>query len=262
MTTAHFLSLILPAHDEEANLEPVVRAALAALPGACRQFEIVVVDDGSRDATPAIADRLAAEDARVRVVHHPRNRGYGAALRSGFAAARGDRIMFMDADRQFDVREVTKLTPFADRFDIVAGYRIRRSDPRRRVLLGAAFNLLVKILFGVRVRDIDCGFKLFRADLLRSLDLRSFGALINTEILALARRAGATLAEVGVPHYPRPAGEQSGASPRVVLRALGETLRLWWRLRDEAPAGGRTPRPLLWGIAGHRLAAPKPEERR
>src|ERR687885_3058023 len=107
--TEHFLSLVLPAHDEEANLEPVVRAALAALPGIVREFEIVVVDDGSRDATPAIADRLATEDARVRVVHHPRNRGYGAALRSGFAAARGDRIAFMDADPQFDVRDLARL---------------------------------------------------------------------------------------------------------------------------------------------------------
>jgi glycosyltransferase involved in cell wall biosynthesis len=262
--TEHFLSLVLPAHDEEANLEPVVRAALAALPGIVREFEIVVVDDGSGDGTPAIADRLVGEDARVRVVHHPRNRGYGAALRSGFAAARGDLIAFMDADRQFDVRDLARLASCADAYDVVAGYRIRRSDPWRRVLLGATFNLLVRGLFGVWVRDIDCGFKLFRADLLRALDLRSPGALINTEILALARRAGATLVEVGVPHYPRPAGEQSGGSPRVVLRALGETLRLWWRLHHEGPTGGRdrgTPRPVLWGIAGHRLAASKTEER-
>ena len=109
MTTAHSLSLVLPAHDEEANLEPVVRAALAALPGACRQFEIVVVDDGSRDATPQIADRLAAEDARVRVVHHPRNRGYGAALRSGFAAARFGHLAFTDGDRQFRVADIGRL---------------------------------------------------------------------------------------------------------------------------------------------------------
>jgi glycosyltransferase involved in cell wall biosynthesis len=238
---AHTLSLVLPAHNEAGNLEWVVRAALAALPLVFRDCEIVVVDDGSRDATPAIADALAVADARVRVIHHPRNQGYGAALRSGFAAARGDRIMFMDADRQFDIREVAKLAPWVDEYGIVAGYRLRRRDPWRRVALGATFNLLVRVLFGVRVRDIDCGFKIFRADLLHALDLQAPGALINTEILALAHRQGAALVEIGVNHYPRPAGEQSGGSPRVVLRALDETMRLWWRLRAGPPAGVARP---------------------
>jgi hypothetical protein len=230
------LSLVLPAHNEEGNIEWVVREALATLPAIFRACEIIIVDDGSRDATPAIADSLAAEDPRVRVIHHPRNQGYGAALRSGFDAARGDRLMFMDADRQFDIREVAKLAPFVGQYDIVAGYRLRRQDPLQRVALGAGFNVLVKILFGVHVRDIDCGFKIFRADLLRALDLQAPGALLNTEILALARRRGASLVEVGVSHYPRPIGEQSGGSPRVVLRALGEIGRLWWRLRELPPA--------------------------
>ncbi|MFN8540597.1 MAG: glycosyltransferase family 2 protein [Thermomicrobiales bacterium] len=210
--------------------------ALEALPGLFRDCEIIIVDDGSTDATPRIADRLAAEDTRVRVIHHPQNRGYGAALRSGFAAARGDRIMFMDADRQFDIRDVAKLAPYMDEFDIVAGYRLRRRDPLPRVILGASFNTLVKVLFGVWVRDIDCGFKVFRADLLRSLNLQAPGALINTEILALAHRRGATFMEVGVGHYPRGGGIQSGGSPRVVLRAMRETVGLWWRLRKDRRA--------------------------
>jgi glycosyltransferase involved in cell wall biosynthesis len=182
----------------------------------------------------------------VRVVHHPRNRGYGAALRSGFAAARGDLLLFMDADRQFDIREVAKLAPRAGEYDIVAGYRSKRNDPLPRVALGAMFNVLVRVLFGARVRDIDCGFKLFRAELLRGLRLEAPGALLNTEILALARRQGATLAEVGVEHYPRPAGEQSGGSPRVVLRAVREIAALWWRLRSQprpASSTGIAPRP-------------------
>ncbi len=237
MILQHTLSLVLPAHNEAANLEPVVREALAVLPRVFRDWEILIVDDGSRDATGAIAGRLADEapDGRVRVVHHPRNRGYGAALRSGFAAARGDLLMFMDADRQFAPREVAKLAPFVDEYDIVAGYRLRRNDPRRRVLLGKVFNLLVRILFGVRVRDIDCGFKILRADLVRGLDLRSPGALINTEIHAKAGRRGATTVEVGVNHHPRPAGEQSGGSAWVIARALGEILLLWWRLRSYSP---------------------------
>jgi glycosyltransferase involved in cell wall biosynthesis len=197
----------------------------------------------------------------VRVVHHPRNRGYGAALRSGFAAARGDLLLFMDADRQFDIREVAKLAPRAGEYDIVAGYRSKRNDPLPRVALGAMFNVLVRVLFGARVRDIDCGFKLFRADLPPVLDLRAPGALLNAEILALARRRGATLVEVGVTHRPRPAGAQSGGSPLVVVRALGETVRLWWRLRREASAVGRAPRAGPWGPAGGRVAARAAEER-
>ena len=233
------LSLVLPAHNEAGNLEWVVREALAALPPLFRACEIIVVDDGSTDETPAIADRLAASDDRVRVLHHPRNRGYGSALRSGFDAARGDRVLFMDTDRQFDIREVAKLAPLAERYDIVAGYRLKRHDPWRRVALGATFNMVVKVLFGVWVRDIDCGFKLFRTELIHGLDLRAPGALINTEILALAHRQGATVAEVGVCHYPRPTGEQSGGSLRVVARSLDEMFRLWLRLRAE----DRTPRP-------------------
>lgn len=240
----YFLSLVLPAHNEVGNLEWVVREALAALPTLFRACEIIVVDDGSTDETPALADRLAATDDRVRVIHHPRNRGYGSALRSGFDAARGDRILFMDTDRQFDIREVAKLAPLAATCDIVAGYRLKRHDPWRRVALGATFNTIVKVLFGVWTRDIDCDFKLCRTELIRSLDLRAPGALINTEILALAHRQGATVAEVGVCHYPRPTGEQSGGSLRVVARSLDEMFRLWLRLRAEdrtpRPAAGRT----------------------
>jgi glycosyltransferase involved in cell wall biosynthesis len=243
----HFLSLVLPAHNEEGNIEAVTWDALAILPEHFQTFEIVIVDDGSTDATPRLIDRLAADDARVRVIHHPQNRGYGAALRSGFATARGDRILFMDADRQFDIREVAKLAPLTARYDIIAGYRLRRNDPWRRVALGAAFNTVVKVLFGVWVRDIDCGFKLFRADLLRGLELQAPGALLNTEILALAHRQGATLAEVGVTHHPRSAGAQSGGSPRVVLRSLGEMLHLWRRLRADNLTPER-PEPRALGV--------------
>lgn len=227
----YFLSLILPAHNEEGNIEAVTWEALAILPELFHECEIVIVDDGSTDATPRLIDRLADLDQRVRTIHHPQNCGYGSALRSGFAAARGDRILFMDADRQFDIREVAKFASLTERYDIVAGYRLRRNDPWQRVALGAAFNTVVKLLFGVWVRDIDCGFKLFHADLLGSLHLQAPGALLNTEILALAHRQGATLAEVGVTHHPRSAGAQSGGSPRVILRSLGEMLALWGRLR-------------------------------
>ena len=230
------LSLVLPAYNEEANIDVVVGDALAVLPTFADEFEIIVVDDGSRDRTGAIVSRLAAADHRVRLVSHPRNRGYGAALTSGFRVSRGDFVMFMDADRQFDIAELRLLTPFAAEYDIVAGFRMERHDPLHRRVFAEIFNVSVRMLFGVHLRDIDCAFKLFRGDLLRGLPLSAPGALINTEIQAKARRQGARLQQVGVHHYPRIAGEATGGSPRVIFRAMRETLALWWRMR-----GYRTP---------------------
>lgn len=225
------LSVVLPAHNEEANIEFVVRRCLEVLPKLVRDFEIVVVDDGSRDATPQIVDRLAAEDPRVVALHHEVNRGYGDALMTGFAHTRGDYVMFMDSDRQFDIADLERLLPYVGRYDIVAGYRIRRRDPPLRLLYAWIFNLAVRLFFGLRLRDVDCAFKVFRGDLLRDIHLEFGGALINTEILAKARRRGATLTEVGVHHYPRLVGKQSGGTFRVVFRAMRNFLRLWWKVQ-------------------------------
>jgi glycosyltransferase involved in cell wall biosynthesis len=228
------LSLVLPAHNEADNIEAVVTRALDVLPRVISQHEIIVVNDGSLDDTGAIADRLSASHESVWVVHHTVNRGYGAALTSGFDAATGDFIMFMDSDRQFDIAEINALLPYVPHYDVVAGYRISRQDPFYRRLYGKMFGLCVALLFGLRMRDIDCAFKILRADMLRNIDLTTPGALINTEMLVRLKRRGATIAQVGVHHYPRYAGESSGGSPRVVFRAMGETVRLWLRLRREA----------------------------
>jgi hypothetical protein len=230
------LTLVLPAFNEEANIDAVVQDALATLPAFVNTYEIIVVDDGSRDRTSDIVAGLAAGDDRIRLVSHERNRGYGAALISGFKASTGDFVMFMDADRQFNIHDLRLLVPFAGEYDIVAGFRMERSDPLHRRVLAEMFNVSVRILFGVHLRDIDCAFKLFRGDLLRGLPLTAPGALINTEIQAKARRQGASLQQVGVHHYPRIAGEATGGSPRVILRAVGETLSLWWRMRTYRPS--------------------------
>jgi glycosyltransferase involved in cell wall biosynthesis len=225
------LSLVLPAYNEEANIGIVLQDALATLPRFTDHFEIIVVDDGSRDGTAEVVANLATSDARVRLQRHARNRGYGAALVTGFRATQGDFVMFMDADRQFDIRDLRLLTPFAMEYDIVAGFRMERNDPLHRRVFAELFNVSVRVLFGVHLRDIDCAFKLFRGDLLRGMDLTAPGALINTEIQAIARRQGARLEQVGVHHYPRVAGEATGGSVRVILRAMRETLALWWRMR-------------------------------
>ncbi len=237
------LSLVLPAHNESENIEIVVERALEVLPLYTPDFEIIVVNDGSRDNTGAIIDRLAAEDSRVRALHHPRNRGYGAALTTGFEASVSDFVMFMDSDRQFDIADLGLLTPFIGKFDIVAGFRKERQDEFHRKLFAETFNLVVRMLFGVHMRDIDAAFKVFRGDMLRSLQLTAPGALINTEMQAKLRRQGASLVQIGVNHYPRVAGSATGGSFRVIARAMRETIKLWWQMRSyQPPASSPDPR--------------------
>jgi glycosyltransferase involved in cell wall biosynthesis len=221
------LSTFLPAHDEAENLEAVVADLLRVLPEVAQAFEVIVVDDGSTDGTGALADGLARRDPRVRVVHHPRNLGYGAALRSGIAACRHPFIFFTDADRQFDVRELPGFATQRARGDIVVGYRHPRRDPWLRRVNGYLWTVLVRRLFGLRVRDVDCAFKLFPRAALAGLPLETTGATISTEILVLALRQGYRVVEVPVGHYARPAGRQSGARLGVILRAFREL----WRLR-------------------------------
>jgi glycosyltransferase involved in cell wall biosynthesis len=227
------LSYFFPAHNEEANLRGLVGEALATLPALADDFEVVIVDDGSRDATPRIADELAAADARVRAVHHPRNLGYGAALRTGFAASRFDLIAFTDGDRQFRVSDLGRLTArlAAGEPDVVVGYRIRRADPLVRTLYARAYRLANRVFFGLRVSDADCACKLFRRDALRGINVESGGAFFSAELLIKLRASGRTVVEVGVPHYPRTAGSPTGAKPQVVLRAMRDfwalRLRLW-----------------------------------
>ena len=230
--TIQKLSVVLPAYDEAENIEAVVTRSSVVLEPLVSNFEIVIVNDGSADGTAEIADRLASSDHRVLAVHHDGNQGYGAALRSGFTAATGDRIMFMDADRQFDMSDITSLLPFVPHYDIVAGYRVQRNDALYRKVFAKIFDVAVWMLFGLHMRDVDCAFKIYDAKLIRQMPLTMPGALINTEMLAIAKQMGATIVEVGVNHYPRSAGKSSGGSPRVVFRAMGETLRLWFRMRS------------------------------
>lgn len=231
------LSLVLPAHNEEANIELVINRALETVPRFTDAFEIVVVDDGSRDRTAEILDRLASEHPEVRPIHHKVNRGYGGALITGFKATTGDHVMFMDSDRQFDIADLALLSPFVESFDIVAGFRRERNDPLHRRINAEIFNTVVRALYGVHMRDIDCAFKVFDGPLLRSIELTSGGALINTEMQAKLRRRGATLQQVAVNHYPRVAGTATGANLRVIARAMGETLSLWWRMHSYRSRG-------------------------
>jgi glycosyltransferase involved in cell wall biosynthesis len=224
------LSIVMPAYDEAANIARALERVTAVAERLCAEHEIVVVDDGSRDGTGRLVEAAAAHDPRIRLITHPRNRGYGEALRSGFQAAKLDLLFFTDADNQFDPGELARFLPWIDRVDVVAGYRLQRQDPLARRLAAWAWNSLVRVLFYVPVRDIDCAFKLFRRAALERIDLESIGAMVNTELMVKLGRSGCAIVEVGVRHYPRTAGRARGISPGVVARAFLELFGMYRRL--------------------------------
>jgi glycosyltransferase involved in cell wall biosynthesis len=241
------LTFFFPAYNEEENVAETVRRALAEI-GALvdGSIEVLVVDDGSTDRTPELADALAADDPRVRV-HHQANRGYGGALRAGFANARGELICFSDGDLQFDLREMSRLLTRLDDakkpVDAVIGYRIKRRDPPHRIFIAKTYNAIVSVLFGLRVRDIDCAMKLLRREVFDGLPLETDSPFLSAELLIKLRGRGARIAQVGVNHYPRAAGTNTGASFRKILRTFRDIgrlrLALWMRRSEvlgEAPA--------------------------
>jgi glycosyltransferase involved in cell wall biosynthesis len=241
--TSHRVSFVLPAYNEEGNILRAIDNTVAVARRYCGAYEVIVVDDGSRDRTAELVERVALEDDGVRLVRHTENRGYGEALRTGFAAATLDFVFFTDADNQFDMNELPLLLEWAEDADVVAGYRKQRRDPAMRRVNAWAWNRLVRALFCVPVRDVDCAFKLFRRSALEGLTIESRGAMINTEIMVKLSRAGNTVVEVGVTHLPRTTGEGSGADLRVILRAFNEISRMYPVLADLAPV--RRPQPEL-----------------
>jgi glycosyltransferase involved in cell wall biosynthesis len=229
------ISVFLPSHNEEGNVERVVRSYLAELPRVATgdNFEVIVVDDGSRDRTGEIAQRLAAEDPHVKVVRHPVNLGYGGAVISGIRAATKPYVLLCDGDGQFDPSDLERLTPFVPEYDVVAGRRIRRADHLVRRINGKAWTTLVRVLLGITISDIDCGFKLFKREKLEGMELRAHGAMISTELMARLAGRNAKVMEVDVTHLPRLTGEQSGANLKVVARAFKELIALYRELRAE-----------------------------
>jgi glycosyltransferase involved in cell wall biosynthesis len=220
------ISAVLPAYNEEEVIADSVGAMTRTLAGLTGDYEVIVVDDGSRDRTAAIVRACAAANPRVRLVSHPRNRGYGAALWTGFTSATRELVFLTDGDQQFDVAELADFLPLLAGADLVIGYRQPRADPLLRRLNGWGWNWLVRLLFGYTARDVDCAFKLFRREILDQLEVRASGATFSAEFLVKARRLGYRVRERRARHYPRPAGTPTGAKPAVILRAFRELLRL------------------------------------
>jgi len=225
------VSVFLPCHNEEGNIERVVAELEAELPRIAGHHEIIVVDDGSRDRTGEIADRMAAANPRLKVVHHPVNRGYGVAVISGIRACNEPWIVLCDGDGQFETSDLARLAAKVPEFDVVVGHRTHRADPLMRRVNGKAWTVLMRLLLGIRISDVDCGLKLFRRDLVEGIDLQAKGAMISAELMAQLAARGAKICEVDVRHLPRVAGEQSGASLKVIARAFRELFLLYGRLR-------------------------------
>ena len=229
------LSVIFPAFNEEANIRAVVEDACRIIPKFAPVFEIIVVNDGSKDRTGEICDDLAMEFSDVHVVHHARNRGYGAALKTGIERARYDVIFFTDSDGQFDLREVATLLEQTDAYDIVAGYRARRHDPPHRLLFAWGWNILVRSVLRTKIRDIDCAFKAFKRHVFDSVQIHSAGAMVNAEIFAQASAFGMTVKELPVSHFPRLHGESTGDNVAVISKAFRELTGMRRSLRTITP---------------------------
>ena len=225
------LSVVVPCFNEEGNIARVVRQAAEVGRGLASELEIIVVDDGSTDDTAGVLRGLRDRIEELTIVRHPRNRGYGAAVRSGLQHASKEHVFLTDGDGQFDLGELPRAVQLLRNHDVVAGYRMNRRDGWWRRLWGRSWTALVNRAFDLRVRDVNCAFKLLPQSLLRAADLRSEGALISAEILFEARRRDLSLGECPVSHYPRPSGRQSGASLRVIATAFVELARSVLRLR-------------------------------
>jgi len=220
------LSVFFPCYNEAENVEKVVRNAAEVLASLVADWEIIIVNDGSADQTGAIADRLAADNPRIRAVHHPTNKGYGAALATGFTEATKELVFYTDGDGQFDFSEINRLLDCIEEADIVSGYRRKRQDSLIRRINGAGWSWLSQRLLGFRCRDVNSAFKLYKREIFDRIEIKSTSALVNAEILARAVRTGYTIKTVPVVHFPRKAGEQTGAKLSVIFRAFCELLKL------------------------------------
>ncbi|HPF40142.1 MAG TPA: glycosyltransferase family 2 protein [Phycisphaerae bacterium] len=227
------LTIFFPFYNEEDNIERVARLALEAAPKFADDYEIILVNDGSLDRTEAIADRLAEESPHIRAVHNRPNVGYGGAVRRGFAEATKDYVFFTDGDGQFDLNEIDRLVALLDQCDIAVGYRANRADPFMRKVNAWGWRRVIRMFFGVKVRDIDCAFKLLPKTFLDAIELKSEGAMISAELLAKAKYRGLRVAETPVSHFPRTAGAPTGANFKVILKAFRELFRLRRHIRSE-----------------------------
>ena len=243
------LSVFFPAYNDSGTIASLVITALHTARELTADFEIIIVNDGSADATAQIADELARTYPEVRVVHHTRNRGYGGALRSGFEAATRDLVFYTDGDAQYDPKEMAVLwAAFNDGVDLVNGYKISRSDPLHRVVIGRIYHHTVKLLFGLKVRDVDCDFRLLRRSIFQNVQLEKSSGVICLEMMKKIQDAGFRISEVPVHHYHRAYGRSQFFNFRRLAKTVVDVAKLWYvlvvRREHQRSATGPVPAPV------------------
>ncbi|MBY0508102.1 MAG: glycosyltransferase family 2 protein [Bryobacteraceae bacterium] len=231
LTCLPTLSAFFPAYNDAPSLPELMGRTFAVLPGLFDDFEVIVVNDGSQDATGEVLSSLAQEyGPRLRIVTHPENRGYGGALKTGFESATKEYVFYTDGDGQYDVREIAKLWALMQPgIGLVNGYKLERNDPWHRIFIGKAYNNFARLLFGIRIRDIDCDFRLMRRDLVQQIQLRSTSGTICVELVKKLELTGCGVAEVGVHHYPRLHGKSQFFRLKSLATTLLQLIRLWFR---------------------------------
>ncbi len=228
------LSVFMPAYNEEKNIGATIEQVLGVFKTLdIKDYEVIVVNDGSSDATASVVEVWEKKDSHVRLINHEVNKGYGEAVKTGFYSAKYDYLVFIDSDGQFDFSDITKLIAKIDQADVVVGYRVNRKDSFMRIINGWGWTQLSNILFGLNITDVDCAFKLFKRKVIDTIPhLQSTrGAMINPETLAKSKKAGFKIVQVGVQHFPRKEGKQTGANMKVILASFWDLIRFWWSLR-------------------------------
>lgn len=225
------ISVFLPAFNDEAAIGELVSEALILLKSLTNDYEVIVINDGSTDSTAAVLDELAIDSEHIRIIHHPSNLGYGAALRTGFSNAGKDLIFYTDGDGQYDVKELALLLPLmTDEVDVVNGYKIKRQDDRYRAVSGAIYKTLARWFFRLPIRDVDCDFRLIRRRALQRISLSASSGAICVELVHKLAAAGCTFREVPVHHYERPHGRSQFFTPRRIAHTVLEFFALWWNV--------------------------------
>lgn len=225
------ISVFFPCYNDEGSIAKLVSDANNILKKIARDFEIIVVDDGSSDCSRKILTKLASKNQRVRLIFHKKNRGYGGALKSGFANAKGEMVFYTDGDGQYDVREIEKLlVRMTDRIDVVQGYKLKRHDPFYRMIVGTLYHHFSRFVFNIKVRDIDCDFRLIRKKSLEGINLHYSSGVICVELVKKLQKKGARFTEIGVHHYTRLHGQSQFFNFRRITRTLVELINLWWKL--------------------------------
>jgi len=232
------LSVFMPAYNEEDSIESTVENAVKVLEGLKVDWELLVINDGSKDKTADVVKKLELKYPGVRLVNHESNKGYGHALKTGFARAKYPWVAFVDSDGQFDFAEIKELIEKTDEADVILGYRLNRADPFQRRIFTWGWKMLALFLLGLNVKDYSCGFKLIKKNVIEEISpIESEEKVTQIEMLIKAKKRGYRFAEVGVHHYPRTAGVPTGAKLSVVWKSFTDMLKLWQKINYKLKIG-------------------------